>query len=82
MSRDVKYIGMDVHKEAVVITVPNSSGRDAARVRAPLSSCKPQFGAKVQSADGWRQYAFLCIRADMTVIAMIRRSRLMLQFCK
>src|SRR6516165_6264733 len=27
MSRDIKYIGMDVHKEAVVIAVPNSSGK-------------------------------------------------------
>jgi hypothetical protein len=26
MSRDVKYIGMDVHKEAIVIAVRNSSG--------------------------------------------------------
>jgi hypothetical protein len=27
MSRDLKYIGMDVHKEAVVIAVLNSSGK-------------------------------------------------------
>jgi hypothetical protein len=27
MSRDIKYIGMDVHKEAVVIVVLNSSGK-------------------------------------------------------
>jgi len=27
MSRDIKYIGMDVHKEAVVIAVLNSSGK-------------------------------------------------------
>ena len=27
MSRDVKYIGMDVHKEAVVIAVRNSTGQ-------------------------------------------------------
>src|SRR5215467_5854573 len=27
MSRDVKYIGMDVHKEAIVIAVLNSSGQ-------------------------------------------------------
>jgi len=27
MSRDVKYIGMDVHKEAVVIAVLNGSGK-------------------------------------------------------
>ena len=27
MSRDVKYMGMDVHKEAVVIAVLNSSGK-------------------------------------------------------
>ena len=27
MSCDIKYIGMDVHKEAVVITVLNSSGK-------------------------------------------------------
>jgi len=27
MSRDVKYIGMDVHKEAVVIAVQNGSGK-------------------------------------------------------
>ena len=27
MSREVKYIGMDVHKEAVVIAVLNSSGK-------------------------------------------------------
>jgi hypothetical protein len=26
MSRDVKYMGMDVHKEATVIAVRNSSG--------------------------------------------------------
>ena len=26
MSRDIKYIGMDVHKEAVVIAVRNSPG--------------------------------------------------------
>ena len=26
MSRDIKYIGMDVHKEAIVIAVPNGSG--------------------------------------------------------
>src|SRR5436190_19217179 len=27
MNRDIKYIGMDVHKEAVVIAVLNSSGK-------------------------------------------------------
>jgi hypothetical protein len=27
MSRDIKYIGMDVHKEAVVIAVPNRGGK-------------------------------------------------------
>ena len=27
MSRDLKYIGMDVHKEAIVIAVLNSSGK-------------------------------------------------------
>ena len=27
MSRDLKYIGMDVHKEAMVIAVLNSSGK-------------------------------------------------------
>ena len=27
MSRDVKYIGMDVHKEAIVIAVRNASGK-------------------------------------------------------
>ena len=27
MSRDIKYIGMDVHKEAIVIAVLNSSGK-------------------------------------------------------
>ncbi len=26
MSHDVKYIGMDVHKEAIVIAVQNESG--------------------------------------------------------
>jgi hypothetical protein len=26
MSRDIKYIGMDVHKEATVIAVLNGSG--------------------------------------------------------
>ena len=27
MSYDVKYIGMDVHKEAIVIAVQNESGK-------------------------------------------------------
>ncbi len=27
MSRDVRYIGMDVHKEAIVIAVRNTSGK-------------------------------------------------------
>src|SRR5262249_34302482 len=27
MSRDIKYIGMDVHKEAIVIAVLNGSGK-------------------------------------------------------
>ena len=27
MSRDVNYIGMDVHKEAIVIAVRNASGK-------------------------------------------------------
>ena len=27
MSRDIKYIGMDVHKEAIVIAVLNDSGK-------------------------------------------------------
>jgi hypothetical protein len=27
MSRDIKYIGMDVHKEAMVIAVLNGSGK-------------------------------------------------------
>ena len=27
MSRDVKYIGMDTHKEAIVIAVRNASGK-------------------------------------------------------
>ena len=27
MSRDIKYIGMDVHKEAIVIAVLNASGK-------------------------------------------------------
>jgi hypothetical protein len=27
MSRDIQYIGMDVHKEAIVIAVLNDSGK-------------------------------------------------------
>ena len=27
MSRDIKYIGMDVHQEAIVIAVLNGSGK-------------------------------------------------------
>jgi hypothetical protein len=27
MSRDIQYIGMDVHKEAIVIAVLNGSGK-------------------------------------------------------
>ena len=27
MSRDIKYIGMDVHQEAIVIAVLNASGK-------------------------------------------------------
>ena len=27
MSRDIKYIGMDIHKEAIVIAVLNGSGK-------------------------------------------------------
>jgi methylase of polypeptide subunit release factors len=37
MSRDVKHIGMDVHKEAVVIAVQNTRGH-AVRVRDRVSS--------------------------------------------
>jgi len=42
MSRELKYIGMDVHKEAVVIAVLNSRCRDC-RIRTtsdyPLQLC-------------------------------------------
>jgi hypothetical protein len=30
MSRDIKYIGMDVHQEAIVIAVLNGSGANSA----------------------------------------------------
>jgi hypothetical protein len=35
MSRDMQYIGMDVHKEAVVIAVLSSGGELAMEFRAP-----------------------------------------------
>ena len=38
MSRDIKYIGMDVHKEAIVIAVLNGSGK---LVMEPSSKPKP-----------------------------------------
>jgi hypothetical protein len=37
MSRDVKHIGMDVHKEAIVIAVENTCGH-AVRVRDRVSA--------------------------------------------
>ena len=42
MSRDIKYIGMDVHKEAVVIAVLNSSGKlvmESIVERKPAAFC-------------------------------------------
>jgi hypothetical protein len=35
MSRDMQYIGMDVHKEAVVIAVFSSGGKLVMEFRAP-----------------------------------------------
>ena len=37
MSRDIKYIGMDVHKEATMIAVLNGSGK------LVMESIVPQF---------------------------------------
>ena len=41
MSRDIKYIGMDLHKEAVVIAV--LKGDFASTIGAPLALHDPLF---------------------------------------
>ena len=49
MSRDVKYTGMDVHKEATVIAVGNSSGELAME-----SIVETQSGSLLQFIPGLR----------------------------
>ena len=44
MSRDTKYIGMDVHQEAVVIAVLNGSGKLGTQ-----NDCKPCHGRATAS---------------------------------
>ena len=43
MSRDIKYIGMDVHKEATVIAVLNGSGKVVPRPTSPHCWLKPSI---------------------------------------
>ena len=42
MSRDIKYIGMDVHKEAIVIAVLNGSGLAQPNPLNDSSGCPAQ----------------------------------------
>jgi hypothetical protein len=49
MSRDIKYIGMDVHKEAIVIAVFNSSGTSSATLR--FSKILPRIPSYVTGGE-------------------------------
>jgi hypothetical protein len=39
MSRDIKYIGMDVHKEAIVIAVLSGGGKRSPSTRPAAMHC-------------------------------------------
>ena len=43
MSRDIKYIGMDVHKEAIVIAVLNGTARKIAAITLTLWKKEERF---------------------------------------
>ena len=49
MSREIKYIGMDVHKEATVIAVLNGSGK---QVMESMSKPKPAAFCSLSTVCG------------------------------
>ena len=51
MSRDIKYIGMDVHKEAIVIAVLNGSGKLV--MESGHMQLAPQTVDKLQNSAGF-----------------------------
>ena len=54
MSCDIKYIGMDVHKEAVVIVVLNSSGKLVMESIVGSSSTNNILMGILSCHAGWR----------------------------
>jgi hypothetical protein len=50
MSRDIKYIGMDVHKEAIVIAVLNGSGATSRSRRTWLKIWSDPVGVRLMLA--------------------------------
>ena len=64
MSRDIQYIGMDVHKEAIVIAILNGSGKWSWKPSSkpkPAAFCSSStvYGASVASGAEWRRAPLL-----------------------
>jgi len=67
MSRDLKYIGMDVHKEAVVIAVRNSNGQlvdgvDRGNQNQQPSAVYPRTAGRIACHLGRRHLGSLAVR--------------------
>ena len=66
MSRDIKYIGLDVHKEAIVIAVLNSSGQlvmeSIVETKASSTAVYPRSARRVAGDLGRRDVGSLALR--------------------
>ena len=67
MSREIKYIGMDVHKEAVVIAVLNGSGKlmmeSIGNQSQQHSAVYPRAAGRVAGDLGRRELGELALRS-------------------
>ena len=71
MSRDIKYIGMDVHKEATAIAVLNGSGKlvmeSIVETQArSISAVHPRSAGRVACDLGRRDLGGLALRSTAT----------------
>src|ERR1700732_339875 len=71
MSYDVKYIGMDVHKEAIVIAVLNGTGKMIME-----TMLETKASASVQPNVGWKNRIYrpvskITLTAGMVVFALL-----------
>ena len=76
MSRDVKYIGMDVHKEAIVIAVQNEQREAGDGVRdrnqsQQHSAVSPRSAGRVACDLGRRDLGGLAVRSAAAACAAI-----------